>query len=800
MKAPLSWLKDYVDIDCSPEELKDKLFSCGFEVEDMEYVAKHINKIVTCKILKIEKHPNADKLSVTQVDAGKYGQLQIITAATNIFEGAIVPVALDGSTLANGEEIKAGQLRGLPSCGMFCSGEELGITDDWYDGASVNGILIFNEEYELGLEVKEILELEDVLFDINVTANRPDCQSILGLAREVAAVLKKPLKMPDLTFEVNNNLSTKEIIKVEDKAFDLCPRYMAHYVKDIKIEKSPKWLSRRLASMGIRSINNIVDITNFVMLEIGQPMHAFDLSNLDANEIIIRRANDGEKIVTLDEKEFELKNDNLVICDKNKPVALAGVMGGLNSEIKETTKDVVFESARFARDNIRKTSRSLGQRTDASSRYEKGVDYYSVEIGMKRALNLIKKLGCGTIACDGYDLAGEEIKEKVINTTISKVNAVLGIDVEKSVIVDILERLSFKVETDGDKLSVTVPLFRDDMESYPDIAEEIIREYGYDHIEPSLLKTSAITNGGLNVEQKKVESIKNLLIGYGFNEMISYSFVSEKEYDLYGLDKDSEQYKFIRLLNPLGEDLAVMRTSLLPSAVRAACYNLNRKNNEGRLFELAKVYNPTKLPLEQLPIENEILSLVTFGDDEDFFTIKGVAEGIVSNFCAGLQVNYVRSEKGYMHPTRSAEIIVEGEVIGYFGQLHPSVLEKLGADKPIFGGEIYYSKLKRHFNDKIMFKQISKFPIVERDLAIIIDTEIPCGDVISVIKEFGGKYLDNVSIFDVYQGSQVESGKKSMAFNLIFVSTERTLNVEEIDQTINNILTALSEKLNAKLR
>ena len=373
MKAPLSWLKEYVDIDCSAETLKDKLFSCGFEVEDMTYVAKHIEKIVTCKILEIEKHPNANKLSVTKVDAGKYGELQIITAATNIFVGAVVPVAVDGATLNKGEKIYTGELRGLPSYGMFCSGEELGITDDWYKGASVNGILILDDKFPLGVEVKELLQVEDVMFDINVTANRPDCQSILGLAREVAAVLKKPLKMPDLTYRVDESVSTKKTILVDDKAFDLCPRYISHFVSDIKLAESPVWLKRRLFSMGIRSINNIVDITNYVLLEIGQPMHAFDLNDIGGKQIIIRRAMDGEKIITLDEKEFSLNSSNLVICDANKPVALAGIMGGLNSEIKPNTKNIVFESAKFARDNIRKSSKALGQRTEASSRYEKGV-------------------------------------------------------------------------------------------------------------------------------------------------------------------------------------------------------------------------------------------------------------------------------------------------------------------------------------------------------------------------------------------------------------------------------------------
>lgn len=800
MKAPLSWLKEYVDITCTPEELQEKLFSCGFEVEEMEYVCKHIDKIVTCKILQIEKHPNADKLSVTQVDAGKYGKLQIITAATNIFEGAIVPVALDGATLYNKERIYNGKLRGLDSFGMFCSGEELGINDDWYKGASVNGILIFNEDYPLGEEVKEILELEDVMFDINVTANRPDCQSILGLAREVAAVLGKKLKMPNLNFETCNKTSTTDTIKVTDKAFDLCPRYMAHYVKDIKLAESPLWLKRRLSRMGIRSINNVVDITNYVLLEIGQPMHAFDLSNLNDGEIIIRRAENDEKIVTLDEKEFTLSSDNLVICDANKPVALAGIMGGLNSEIKDTTTDVIFESARFARDNVRKTSKSLGQRTDSSSRFEKGVDFYSVEVGLKRALSLINELDCGIIACDGYDLKSGEIENKIIETTYSKVNEVLGIDIENQKIKEILEKLEFVVQENGDSIKVTVPLFREDMESYPDIAEEVIREYGYDHIKSTLLKTSSITNGGLNDEQKKIEKLKDLLVGYGFNEMINYSFVSEKEYDVFGLDKNVNEHKFIKLLNPLGEDLAVMRTSLLPSAVRSVCYNLNRKNNDGRLFEFAKVYNPKTLPLNELPTENQMLSMVVFGQNEDFFTLKGYVEGILDNFCSGKKVEYVVANKNYLHPTRSADVVVDGEVVGCLGQIHPSVMAKLDVDKPVFGCELNYNKLKNHFNDKIVFKAISKFPTIERDLAVIVDEKISCQSIIDVIKDCGGEFLESVSLFDIYRSEQLGENKKSMAFNLLFVSIERTLNVEEIDKTIENVLLGLKDKLGAELR
>ncbi|MBR2870694.1 MAG: phenylalanine--tRNA ligase subunit beta [Clostridia bacterium] len=800
MKAPLSWLKEFVEIDCSPVELEEKLFSCGFEVEETIYVGKQIDKIVTCKILSIDKHPNADKLSVTKVDAGKYGELQIVTSAKNIFVGAIVPVAVDGATLANGDRIFNGELRGVPSQGMFCSGEELGINDDWYQGASVNGILILNEEYPLGEEVKELLQIEDVIFDINVTANRSDCQSILGIAREVAAVLDKPLKMPDLSFKANDSVSTKKTVSVEVKATDLCPRYISHYVKDIVIEESPQWLKRKLFSMGIRSINNIVDITNYVLMEIGQPMHAFDLNDLNGNSLVIRRAENGEKIVTLDEKEFELSNNNLVICDKTKPVALAGVMGGLNSEIKENTKNVVFESATFARDNVRKTSRALGQRSDSSARFEKGVDLYSVEIGMKRALNLIDKLNCGVIACDEYDICNADLSNKVIKTTIKKVNDVLGIEVPKNVIENILRRLNFGVEIDGENLSVTVPLYRDDMESYPDIAEEIIREYGYSHIAPTLLKTSDITNGGLNDGQRKEAALKDMLVGFGFNEIITYSFVSEKEYDLFGLDKTSDDYKFIKLLNPLGEDVAVMRTSLVPSITRAVSFNLNRKNNEGRLFELAKVYNPKSLPLNDFANENRWLSFALFGENESFFTTKGIVEQILNAFCYGRKIRYEKPENKFLHPTRSASIVVDGVVLGCFGQLHPVLSEKVDIDKPVFVGEINYEKLTSFFNDKIVFKPISKFPTMERDIALTVDKSVSCQEIIDCIQLNGGEFLRKVSLFDVYEGNQVEKGKKSVAFNLLYVSDERTLVVEEIDNSIQNILKSLREQLKAELR
>ncbi len=798
MKVPFSWLKDYVDIDCTPKELESKLFSCGFEVEETIELGGKTDKIVTCKILKIEKHPNADKLSVTQVDAGKFGKLQIITSAKNISEGDIVPVALDGATLYNGERIFNGELRGLPSQGMFCSGEELGITDDWYEGASIHGILIFKEEYPLGENVRKILDLDDVMYDINVTANRPDCQSIFGIAREVAAVLGKPLKTPDFSYKTDSGISTLETVKVSDEAPELCPRYKARLVKDVKLAESPLWLKRRLFKMGIRSINNIVDITNYVLLEIGQPMHAFDLNDISGKQIIVRRANVGEKIVTLDEKEFKLTPDNLVICDKDKPVALAGIMGGLNSEIKDNTVNVLFESAKFARDNVRKTSRALGQRSDSSARYEKGVDYASVENGMNRALYLISSLGCGKIAADEYDIVDKPLSEKVIKTTVSKVTGVLGIEISQTEIKNILERLYFGVKLNGDELEVTVPLYREDMESYQDIAEEIIREYGYDHIDSTLLKTAAITGGGRTGAQKTTDNLKNLLVGYGFNEIITYSFVPEKDYKTFSKNENAD--KLIKIINPISEDMSVMRTTLVPSMLRTAAYNVNRKNFSARLFELAKIYTAKSVPLTELPVEETVLCCALFGENEDFFTAKGVVEGIFDIFCYGRDVSFVKSDVKFMHPTRSADIICGGEKIGVVGQIHPSVAEEFNLDKPVYVIELNYDKMSQLFNDKIVFRPISKFPPVERDLAVSVGEDVSCAEVMGAIKKAAGDNLESVYLFDVYQGDQIEKGKKSLAFNLIYQSRERTLNVEEVDESIKNILKLLKEQLNAELR
>lgn len=791
MKVPLSWLGEYVDIsDVSADILKDKLFSCGFEVEEVINYGEKLDKVVICKILSIEKHPNADKLSVTKVDAGNYGILQIVTNAKNIAVSDLVPVAVDGATLFNGERIFKGSLRGVKSDGMFCGGNELGINDDFYKGASSDGVLVFHDDFQLGYEVKDLLDIEDTIFDISVTANRPDCQSIYGIAREVSAVLNRKLKPVPTAYIPKKNVNTKKTVDVKNEATDLCPKYMLNYVANVKIEESPLWLKKRLFSVGVRSINNLVDITNYVLFEIGQPMHVFDLTDLHGETIIIRRAKNGEKIVTLDNKEFALNENNLVICDKERPVALAGIMGGLNSGVKNTTTNVLFESAMFKRDNIRKSSRALNQRSNSSARFEKGVDAYTTELAMKRAMNLINELSCGDIACDCYDLCKKESSANVITTKISKINGVLGINVPPVEIENILSKLGFDVNVNADDIKIVIPGYRTDIENYADIAEEIIREYGYDKLVPTMLKTATVTNGGRTTAQRDEQTLKNTVCADGFNEIISYSFVSEKENEIFGIDGETKN-KRIKIMNPLGEDVSNMRTMLMPSMIYTVKRNLSRKNLNGRLFELAKVYLPKSLPLTDLPEERSKLVMAVFGENENFFTLKGSLENVFDKMCKNAVVEYKAEVYPYLHPTRSASVYVNGEKVGFIGQFNPELANKLDIESDVYVAELDIHSLEKYYDTKVAFKHVPKYPAIDRDLALIVDKDLPYKTVYDCIKNNAGEHLVNLELFDIYEGNQVEKGKKSMAFSLKFNAPDKTLPSAEVDGVIENILNAL---------
>ena len=812
MKAPFSWLKDYVDIDVTAQELADKLFSCGFEVEELSYLGAKINRVVVGEVKALTPHPDSDHMQICVVDCGEeYGrELQIVTGAPNVYVGMKTPCALDGSTVVESnpamleknpdgiKKIKKGKLRGVESFGMLCSGEELGINDDFYPGAEVNGLLDLAKDAPVGEDIKKIVGLDDWIFDISVTANRPDCQCVLGIAREVAAVLKKPFKAPDFSYTEYETSAAP--VTVDVQAPELCPRYVGHYVEDVKGGVSPAWMRKRLALSGIRSISPIVDITNFVLLEMGQPMHAFDADDIGDRKIIVRRAAKGEKIVTLDEKEFTLTPDNLVICDGNKPVALAGIMGGLNSEIKETTTNVFFESAKFARDNVRKTSRALGQSSDSSSRFEKGVDAYTNALGMDRALHLMEELGCGRVTNLKQDVCSVSLTPRKMTASIAKINALLGITVPNDEIVAILTRLNFKPEVAGDTLTVEIPGYRDDVDGYPDLAEEIIRMYGYDNLTPTFLEKASVTGGGLTDEQKKELHLKNALRAQGFFEAYNYSFYSPKDLDLMKLSADDDRRNAVKILNPISEELSIMRTFLAPSMLMNAVRNIRRGNDEGREFEVANVYVPKNTAASEQPEERKHVVLGIWGGKNDFFDMKGAIERLAQIF--HLSFTYERAQEKYLHPGVSANVILDGVVVGQFGELDPAIALSLGLDKKVYLGELDLKAVENALDDAIRYKNLPKFPAVKRDLALLADEKLTCAEVEEVLMH-SCKYVTEVKLFDVYRGGQVPEGKKSMAFTLTFTpdaSVEKAFTPETLDGYVKKILNNLKFKLGIELR
>lgn len=664
-----------------------------------------------------------------------------------------------------------------------------------YPGADYNGLLVFPEDTQVGADVKPILGLDDYIFDISVTANRPDCQCVTGIAREVAAVFGKQYKAPSLDYKESD--ITKEGFTVEVKAQDLCPRYIGHYVSDVKIGPSPLWMQRRLALVGLSPISNIVDITNYVMLEMGQPMHAFDCDYIEGNKIVVRRAQDKEKIVTLDEQEYELNSNNLFICDGVKPVAIAGVMGGLNSEIRDTTSEVLFESAKFARDSIRKTSRSLGKRTDASAKYEKGVDEYATVHAMERALHLIEELGCGVVSKTHVDVnTGNSVDKRPMTVSVNKVNKVLGIDVPTDDIIRIMTNLDFEPVINGDELKLMIPAYRDDMEDYPDVAEEVIRMYGYDHIKSTFLPSAQVTMGGLNAKQKKELKLKKELCSVGAYECIHYSFTSPSDFELLRLPEDAKEREAIRILNPINEDLSVMRTTLVSEMLYAIMRNQKKGNLNARLFEVGAKFIPKSLPLNEYPMEKQTLCVGTFGEAEDFYELKSIANKVAESFFT--QFSYEPAEKSFLHPYQTAVIKLGDKEIGYFGKVAYEVCEELDLREDAYVLELDLDELYA-LDTKASFEPLPKFPIVSRDLALLMNKDINCGQVEDVIYK-SCKYIKKVSLFDIYEGSNLPEGKKSLAFTIDFVPKDNELVTEDVDKFVKKILSNLKFHLDIDLR
>lgn len=799
MLVPISWLKDYVDINVSIPTLAKKLVGIGFEVEDIIYQEKQATNVVVGKIVKVDKHPNADRLRVTQIDIGGK-TIQVVTNVP-VEGGETIAVALDGAHLADGHDIKKGELRGVLSEGMLCGLEEVGVTVDDVQNQKAGDILRFEEGTTLGQNALKALGYDDIILDVSVTANRPDCNSIYKMAKEVAVALNTDCREPVIDYKVCScGAKVTDMVSVDVQNQDLCPRYMAAGVKNIKIFPSSQKIKSRLRAVGIRPINNIVDITNYVLIEIGQPMHSFDKRELEGNRIVVRNAKENEVIVTLDGKENKLNESMLVICDSDRPVAVAGIMGGANSGIQDDTNEVVFEAAKFARDNIRRTSRALNLRSDSSSRFEKGIDFASQEYGIKRALTLVYQSGSGDIVDGLIDVKVDYQSLREIPFTTKKISEILGCKVPKNALVSILARLGIEVREDGKQLVALVKEDREDIVGVNDIAEEFIRVYGYSHIKPTLFEYAGLAEGTLPDKNKFVNVIKDTLKACGLMESVTYSFTSPKFAALLNLDENDTARNAIKLKNPLGEALSVMRTTLAHSMIETLVYNVTHFNKSARLFEIANVYLPKSLPLEELPIEESRLCIGEYGDGADYFELKGAIEQVFR--ALHIDVKYARAYKPFLHPGRSAEIFVGDKCVGYLGELHPDVQKNYGVDNTrIYVAEISVDGIfNKNSLEKSKCKPFGKFPNIERDLAVVVDDGVLAQDIVDAVKGTKIKFLQDVKVFDEYKSEQIGKNKKSVAMSFTFSSLERTLTDDEIAAEMAKILSALKRKVGAKIR
>ena len=798
MKAPLSWLKDYVDINVSVDELAAKLVGAGFEIEEVIRPSDQYVNIKAVKILSIEKHPNADKLRICQVDAGDR-KLQIVTAATNVSEGDVVALALDNSRLPDGTEIKKGELRGVLSEGMFCGGSELKLTGADYPQAGVDGVFIFPEGTRPGTDINDFIGTNDVVFDVSVTANRPDCNSIIGLAREIAAVLDQPLKDTFALPEIKQQGDIASSLSVSVMDTELCPRYVAKMLSGVKIAPSDEIIKRRLRLMGLHPINNIVDITNYVLFDIGQPMHAFDYNDITGGKIVVRRAKDGETIVTLDGTENKLSDQNLVIANQDIPMAVAGVMGGANSGISEDTKTVVFEFARFKRDNVRKTARTLGLHSDSSARFEKGIDYVSQDLALIRTMQLVTRLGAGNFVGGVIDSLKKAVEPTVLHVKKEKIDEILGIEISVDEISRILKSLQFGVNVKDGDLEITVPKYREDIVGANDIAEEVIRLYGYDNIVGKPLDGKKLTQGGRNKHDRTVQSIKAFLSGFGgLSETFSYSFISPKFMDEFSLAEDDPRRNVIKILNPLSEDVSVMRTTLAPSMFNICASNYSRGVKAGRFYEIGKTYFPKSLPMVDTANEKETLVIAVFGEGEDFYSLKEILAALADRF--NVPLDFTPSNEPFLHPYRQAFVKIGEKAAGYIGAIHPAVAKTRKFDPALYIVEIDLDMFIDAATDFLPFVPVSKFPSIERDLAFVVSEDVCAGDMLKLINKTGGNYLRQVTVFDVYTGIGVLPGKKSIAFNLLFRKDDGTLDGEEVNAAVEKILTAMADKFDAKLR
>lgn len=799
MKASIEWLKEYSDIDVDAVKLGDILTMTGSKVETIEQRGNDIKNVVVGKILEIVKHPDSDHLVITQMDLGDE-KVQIVTGADNIKVGDIVPVAKDGSELPGGVKIKKGKLRGIDSCGMMCSVGELGLDINQYTGQIEHGIMILdkNLENKLGEDIVDILNLREDIIDFEITPNRPDCLAIEGLGRETAVSLGKEFKNPrknidELKIEDKNEI---EGLKVEIEAPDLCYRYIARVVKNVKIAPSPEWLVRRLNACGIRSINNIVDITNYVMLEMGQPMHAFDINSIEGKHIVVRRAKNGEKITTLDEEERTLDENDLVIADETKPVAIAGVMGGMNSEIEKDTETVVFESASFYGGAVRKTAKKVGLRTESSSRFEKGLSPENALRAINRAMELVEEINAGEVVEGKIDVYPTKQKTNKINLDYDRINKLLGTEISKEEMIDTLEKLNIKVEND----IAIAPYFRTDIEQLADIAEEVLRFYGYDKLDTTLVESDT-TIGIRNKEQKIEQKIKNVLVNSGLSEIYTYGFVSDKDLEKSKINKDLKETSIL-IQNPLSDEYRLMRPSTIPSMMQTLATNANKKNSSAKLFDISKSYKNINNEVEngEVPLQENILTIGMYGDDIDFYTVKGLIENVLETSSINRYDIVRETENESYHTGRCANIKVGIDVIATIGEVHPEVLDNYGIEKRAYLAEVNLSKVTKYSKVNKKYVEVPKFPAVERDIAIIVDEKVEVGQIEKIIIKKAKKLLEKMQLFDIYRNEKLGDNKKSVAYSLIFRDKNRTLSDEEINVVMENIIGELQKTLNAELR
>ncbi len=790
------WLDEYCSVDKSIEEFRDRMIMSGSNIETVEQFGKGVENIVVGKLESISRHPNADKLLVCIVDVGAEEPVQIVTGAENIFEGAYVPVILHGGRLPDGTVIKRGKLRGMESSGMLCSAKELGYDDKVIPVAHRDGIWILNQEYPLGMDIVEALGLSGAVIDFEITPNRPDCLSMIGMAREAAATFGESLRYPDSQCKDEKG-NVEDYISVEINKPELCRRYVARVVTDVKIQQSPWWLQKRLMYAGMRPINNIVDITNYVMLEYGQPIHAFDIRNIKGNRIFVDTAKEGEMFTTLDETERSLSEDMLLIKDGERSVAIAGVMGGLNSEIVGDTTTIVVESANFQEYNIRSTSKKLGLRTEASSRFEKGVDPDLAGTAADRVCYLIELLGAGTVVKGTVDVYPVKTESAPIEVRLSRVNQVLGVQLSLDELNTIYQSLEMETEMEDDKIRVLPPSVRLDLQKEIDLVEEAARIYGYDKLPTTLPKGNS--ESGKTTLQQLRDLVKDSLVGMGYKEIQTYSFVSPKGVDNIRMATGSPERDMIKLLNPLGEENSVMRTTLTPNMLEALARNFARNIADVRAFELGNTFHKVT-GSDGLPTERENLCIACYGEEEDFFTLKGAVEELLNKMGIREAEYVAESATGTYHPGRCAMIKYENLTLGVIGELHPDVMETYDVTAKTWCCELDFSRVAGAANTEHYYSSLPKYPSTSRDISVLVGEDVTVASMKAIIQKNGSGLLEKVELFDIYRGKQVPEGKKSASFTLTYRAPDRTLTDSEANEVHEWILKALNEELNAVLR